>query len=80
MPEERVTVTCPAGSAVLFHVSLLHGGPANRSAMKRRNVIGIWSGPDAFPTGPYRYAYQGVMPRSQDPLRHQQIKMTFGTA
>ena len=78
VPAERVTLACPAGSAVLFHVSLIHGGGPNRSASKRRNVISIWSGPDAYPTTGARYAYQSVMPRSQDPMRRRQIEMTFG--
>jgi ectoine hydroxylase-related dioxygenase (phytanoyl-CoA dioxygenase family) len=78
VPAERTAVTCPAGSAVLFHVSLLHGGPPNRTDTKRRNVIGIWSGPDAFPTNPNRYVYQAVMPRSIEPMRQKQIAMTFG--
>src|SRR5688572_14143504 len=30
-PGEKVTVCCPAGSAVLFHVNIIHGGGANRS-------------------------------------------------
>jgi ectoine hydroxylase-related dioxygenase (phytanoyl-CoA dioxygenase family) len=78
VPAERVTVTCPAGSAVVFHVNIVHGGGPNRSQTKRRNVIGIWSGPDAFPTIPQRFAYQGVMPRSAEPMRRKQIRMTFG--
>jgi phytanoyl-CoA hydroxylase len=78
VPAERVAVTCPAGSAVLFHVSLLHGGPPNRSDSKRRNIIGIWSGPDALPTNPNRYVYQGLMPRSTDPMRQKQVRMSFG--
>ncbi len=78
VPDNRKTVTCPAGSAVLFHVSLVHGGPPNRTGTKRRNVIGIWSGPGAYPTNPNRYAYQAVMPRSTDPMRRKQIEMTFG--
>ncbi|MBV9470330.1 MAG: phytanoyl-CoA dioxygenase family protein [Abitibacteriaceae bacterium] len=78
VPENRVTVTCPAGSAVVFHVNLIHGGPPNQTQSKRRNVIGIWSGPDAYPTNPHRYVYQGVMPRSTDPIRQKQIQMTFG--
>ena len=77
VPAGRVAVTCPAGAAVLIHISLIHGGPPNRTNSKRRNVIGIWSGPDAHPTGPYRYAYQGVMPRSADPLRRRQIALAF---
>lgn len=78
VPENRVTVACPAGSAVLFHVNLIHGGPPNLTQTKRRNAISIWSGTDAYPTNPYRYVYQGVMPRSTDPVRQKQIQMTFG--
>lgn len=78
VPRQRVTLTCPAGSVVLFHVSLIHGGGSNHSDFKRRNAISIWSGPDAFPTTASRYAYQGVMPRSTDPARQRQNKMTFG--
>lgn len=78
VPAERLTLECPAGSAVLFHVSLIHGGGPNRSDGKRRNAISIWSGPDAYPTTPARYAYQGVMPRSADPSRQRQVEMTFG--
>jgi len=74
---KHVSVTCPAGSAVLFHVSIIHGGPANRSSIPRRNVIGIWSGPDAYPVTPARYVYQSVMPRSKDPARVRQTRMTF---
>jgi ectoine hydroxylase-related dioxygenase (phytanoyl-CoA dioxygenase family) len=78
VPADRITLACPAGSAVLFHVSLVHGGGPNRSASKRRNAISIWSGPDAYPTTAARYAYQSVMPRSQDPMRQKQVEMTFG--
>jgi hypothetical protein len=84
IPEERlpqdaprVTVTCPAGSAVLFHVSIIHGGPPNRSEHPRRNIISIWSGPETYPAGPHRYAYQGLMPRSKDPARQLQMRSTF---
>jgi ectoine hydroxylase-related dioxygenase (phytanoyl-CoA dioxygenase family) len=73
----RVSVLCPAGSAVLFHVNIIHGGGANRSDQPRRNVIGIWAGPDAHPVTAARYAYHGLMPRSADPLRQRQIRMTF---
>lgn len=76
-PTERVTVCCPAGSAVLFHVNIIHGGGANRSDNPRRNVIGIWSGPDAYPVTPMRLAYQGLMPRTKDPARQKQVRMTF---
>lgn len=74
---ERVTVCCPAGSAVLFHVNIIHGGGANRSPDPRRNVIGIWTGRDTYPTNPHRYAYQGLAPRSKDPARQQQVRMAF---
>lgn len=77
VPAHRVTVECPAGSAVLFHVNMVHGGGPNLSQAQRRNVIGIWSGPDAYPITRNRYAYQFVMPRSQDPMRQKQIAMTF---
>ncbi len=74
---ERRTVTCPAGSAVLFHVNILHGGGANRSTSPRRNVIGIWAGPDTYPVGASRYAYQDLYPRSGVPARQRQLRMTY---
>ena len=73
----RVTVECKAGAAVLFHVNLIHGGGPNRSQVPRRNVIGIWAGPDTYPTTMNRYAGQDLMPRSQDPARQKQLRMTF---
>ena len=79
IPHPRAAVVCAAGSAVLFHVNLIHGGGPNESAAKRRNAISIWSAPGAYPTTPHRYAYQGVMPRSRDPQRQKQIALTFGT-
>lgn len=74
---ERVRVDCPAGSAVLFHVNIIHGGGANRSEIPRRNVIGIWAGPDTYPTTAARYAYQDLYPRSSDPARQRQVSMTY---
>jgi ectoine hydroxylase-related dioxygenase (phytanoyl-CoA dioxygenase family) len=74
---ERKMICCPAGSAVLFHVNIIHGGPANRSEMPRRNVIGIWAGPGAYPVTAARYAYQGLYPRSLDPARQEQMRKTF---
>ena len=73
VPTPRVTVECPAGSAVLFHINLVHGGGPNMTQSKRRNVIGIWAGPDTYPTTASRYAYEFVMPRSKDPERQKQI-------
>jgi ectoine hydroxylase-related dioxygenase (phytanoyl-CoA dioxygenase family) len=74
---KHVTVLCPAGSLVLFHVNIIHGGGANRSDAPRRNVISIWSGPDTYPVTPARYAFQDLMPRSKDPARQRQTRMTF---
>ncbi|MBV9848542.1 MAG: phytanoyl-CoA dioxygenase family protein [Armatimonadetes bacterium] len=73
----RRTVCCPAGSAVLFHVNLIHGGGPNRSDAPRRNLISIWSGQDTYPITAARYAYQGVMPRSHDAARQLQSRMTL---
>jgi len=74
---KRVSVNCPAGSAVLFHVNILHGGPANRSEIPRRNVIGIWAGPDTYPVTAARYVYQGLYPASRDPAKRLQVSKTF---
>ena len=73
----RVTVKCPAGSAVLFHTCIIHGGGANRSDIPRRNIISIWSGPQTYSAIPHRFAYQDLMPRSQDPERQKQVRMAF---
>lgn len=78
VPADRVTVECPAGSAVLFHINLLHGGGPNLTRSARRNVIGIWAGPDTYPTTGGRYAYEFVRPRSKDPELQRQVQMTFG--
>lgn len=77
VPSPRVTIECPAGSAVLFHVNNIHGGGPNLSQTKRRNIIGIWVGPNCYPTTGNRYAYEFVMPRSQDEQRQRQSKLTF---
>ena len=73
----RVTVTCRAGAAVLFHATIIHGGGANRSDATRRNIISIWTGPDTYPILPDRFAYQGLMPWSNDPARQRQLRMAF---
>lgn len=79
VPPQRLTVECPAGSAVLFDTNIVHGGGPNHSDHPRRNVIGIWAGPDVHPTTASRYAYEFVMPRSTDPQRRSQVRQTFGT-
>ena len=77
VPQSRVTVECPAGSIVLLHVNIVHGGGPNVSDKKRRNVISIWAGPDSHPTTGARYAYEFVRPRSRDAMRQKQIRETF---
>lgn len=74
---EKKAVICPAGSAVLFHVNIIHGGGPNRSDIPRRNVIGIWAGPDCHPVTGARFVYEFMAPRSQQPQRRKQVKMTF---
>lgn len=74
---EKKTVICPAGSAVLFHVNIIHGGGPNRSDIPRRNAIGIWAGPNCHPVTGSRFAYEFMAPRSQDPERQKQVAMTF---
>lgn len=80
VPDNRLTVDCPAGSAVLFDTNIVHGGGPNHTGKKRRNVIGIWAGPDVHPTTAHRYAYEFVKPRSADPARRHQTRMTFEEA
>lgn len=77
LPANGTTIECPAGSAVLFHANIVHGGGPNLTPSKRRNVIGIWAGPDVHPITAHRYAYEFVMPRSADPDRQKQILRTF---
>lgn len=79
LPGDGVTVECPAGAAVLFHANIIHGGGPNLTRSKRRNVIGIWAGPDVHPVTAHRYAYEFVMPRSADPARQRQVRLTFGS-
>jgi hypothetical protein len=74
---EPVTIECPAGSAVLFHVNIIHGGGPNRSPVPRRNIIGIWAGPGTYPITAARYAYGQLYPRSNDKAKREQVRMTF---
>src|SRR4030095_7763310 len=73
----RVPVCCPAGSAVLFHVNIIHGGGPNRSDLPPRHLISIWTGPNTYSGIAHRFAYQDLMPRSKDPNRRKQLKMAF---
>ena len=74
---ERVDVRCPAGAGVFFSAKVLHAAGHNRSDHPRRTILSEWAGPGVLPTSPVRYAYQGLRPRSQDPLYQKQTRMTF---
>jgi hypothetical protein len=74
---QRVDVRCPAGAGVFFSSKTLHAAGHNRSDHPRRTILSEWAGPGALPSSPVRYAYQGLRPRSQDPLYHKQVRMTF---
>jgi ectoine hydroxylase-related dioxygenase (phytanoyl-CoA dioxygenase family) len=74
---DRVDVRCPAGSGVFFSSKVLHAAGHNRSDRPRRTVLSEWAGPGVLPTSPVRYAFQGLRPRSKDPLYQKQARMTF---
>jgi ectoine hydroxylase-related dioxygenase (phytanoyl-CoA dioxygenase family) len=74
---QRVDVRCPAGAGVFFSSKVLHAAGHNRSDHPRRTILSEWAGPGVLPTSPVRYAYQGLRPRSPDPLYQKQTRMTF---
>jgi ectoine hydroxylase-related dioxygenase (phytanoyl-CoA dioxygenase family) len=74
---DRVDVRCPAGSGVFFSSKVLHAAGHNRSDQPRRTILSEWAGPGVLPTSPVRYVYQGLRPRSKDPLYQKQTRMTF---
>jgi ectoine hydroxylase-related dioxygenase (phytanoyl-CoA dioxygenase family) len=74
---ERVDVRCPAGAGVFFSSKILHAAGHNRSDHARRTILSEWAGPGVLPNSPMRYAYQGLRPRSKDPLYQKQMRMTF---
>jgi ectoine hydroxylase-related dioxygenase (phytanoyl-CoA dioxygenase family) len=74
---DRVDVRCPAGSGIFFTDKVLHAAGHNRSEQPRRTILIEWAGSDALPTSPVRYSYQGLRPRSQEPLYQKQFRMTF---
>jgi ectoine hydroxylase len=76
-PADRVDVRCPAGSGIFFTDKLLHAAGHNRSEQPRRTILTEWAGPDALPTSPDRSSYQGLRPRSKEPLYQKQFRMTF---
>lgn len=76
-PEETVSVRCPAGSAVFFDTKILHAAGHNRSEQTRHTIFLEWVGPNVLPTSAERFAYQGLKPRSKDPIFRRQMRMTF---
>jgi ectoine hydroxylase-related dioxygenase (phytanoyl-CoA dioxygenase family) len=75
--DKRVDVRCAAGSGAFFSSKVLHAAGHNRSDHPRRTILSEWAGPGVLPTSPVRYAYQGLRPRSKDPLYQMQTRMTF---
>lgn len=76
-PEETIALRCPAGSAVFFNTKTLHAAGHNRSDHTRHTILLEWVGPNVLPTSPERHAYQGLKPRSKDPVFQRQMMMTF---
>jgi ectoine hydroxylase-related dioxygenase (phytanoyl-CoA dioxygenase family) len=76
-PGDRVGVRCPAGSGIFFTDKVLHAAGHNRSEQPRRTILMEWAGPDALPTSPDRYPYQGLRPRSKESRYQKQLRMTF---
>jgi ectoine hydroxylase-related dioxygenase (phytanoyl-CoA dioxygenase family) len=74
---DRVDVRCPAGSGIFFTDKVLHAAGHNRSEQPRRTILLEWAGSDALPTTPDRHSYQGLRPRSTEPLYQKQLRMTF---
>jgi ectoine hydroxylase-related dioxygenase (phytanoyl-CoA dioxygenase family) len=75
--DDRVEVRCPAGSGIFFTDKVLHAAGHNRSEQPRRTILTEWAGPAALPTSPVRSSYQGLRPRSREPLCQKQLRMTF---
>ena len=76
--EDRVAVKCEAGSGIFFNTKTLHAAGHNRSERTRHAILSEWVGPGVLPTSPERHAYEGLRPRSLDPLFRRQLGMTFG--
>jgi ectoine hydroxylase-related dioxygenase (phytanoyl-CoA dioxygenase family) len=73
----RVAARCPAGAGVFFSSKLLHAAGHNRSEHPRRTIFSEWVGPGVLPTSAARNPYEGLRPRSRDPLYQKQVRMTF---
>ncbi len=76
-PEDKVVACCPAGSGLFFSSKIIHAAGHNRSDYPRRTINIEWAGPEVLTTSPIRFSYQGLKPRSKDPLFKKQIRMTF---
>lgn len=79
-PGETFAVRCTAGSAVFFNTKTLHAAGHNRSERTRNTILLEWVGPNVLPTSPERHVYEGLKPRSKDPLFRKQLSMTFPEA
>jgi ectoine hydroxylase-related dioxygenase (phytanoyl-CoA dioxygenase family) len=75
--DDRVAVNCAAGSGIFFNTKTLHAAGHNRSERTRHTILSEWVGPGVLPTSPERHAYQGLRPRSVEPLFRTQSSMTF---
>jgi hypothetical protein len=75
--DDRVAVNCAAGSGIFFNTKTLHATGHNRSERARHTILSEWVGPGVLPTSPERHAYQGLRPRSVEPLFRAQLSMTF---
>ncbi|HJZ79659.1 MAG TPA: phytanoyl-CoA dioxygenase family protein [Pyrinomonadaceae bacterium] len=75
--EDQVSADCPAGSGLFFSSKILHAAGHNRSGHSRRTINLEWTGPEVLTTSPERFAYQGLRPRSKEPVFEKQLRMTF---
>jgi ectoine hydroxylase-related dioxygenase (phytanoyl-CoA dioxygenase family) len=75
--EDKVVVCCPASTGIFFNSKILHAAGHNRSDRPRRTIISEWVGPDVLPTSAVRSSYQGLKPRSKEPVFEKQLKMAF---
>ena len=77
--EERVVVCCSAGTGIFFNTKILHAAGHNRSDRPRHAILSEWVGPNVLPTSPVRYAYEGLRPRSKEPVYQKQVEMSLST-
>jgi len=75
--ENKVAACCPAGSVLFFTSKIIHAAGHNRSEYPRRTINMEWAGPGVLTTSSARFPYQGLKPRSKEPLFQKQIRMTF---